>query len=172
MRPTCMGQRSRRAGHKCLRRIKTTAADRRRSIWREGHAPTRTFVFAARTHSARADADRTFAAQAAHEGRKESLRAAQGDRRTGLRTDQTSARDAPISVTWVGKSEGRMGADLPDAQRPEDAPAGDGPSSRRTARFGSISTLSSCFPQRPRLSLSVSKAMPRFIRYSSRFPRT
>jgi hypothetical protein len=75
----------------------------------------------------------------------EGVRAAQGDRRTGLRTDQTGARDPPVSVARAGQSQGRMGADLPDAQCFEDAPVGDGLSGRRMARFRLAPRPPSCF---------------------------
>ena len=72
------------------------------------------------------DAGGADAAEVANEGGQEDLRAAQGDCRAGVRTDQASARNPAVSNAGTGEGAGRMGADLHDAQHLEAAPAGNG----------------------------------------------
>ena len=54
--------------------------------------------------------------QAAHEGRRGSLRGAQRDRRTGHRPDQAGARLPAIPVAWIRESARGMVAGVHDAQ--------------------------------------------------------
>ena len=76
-----------------------------------------------RSPAAGSDAGGADEAQVADAGRCEGLRPTQMDRRAGVRSDQTGARDARVPLPRAGESARRMGPDVPDAQHFEDAQA-------------------------------------------------
>jgi hypothetical protein len=76
----------------------------------------------ARAASPRSDARGSDAAQTANQGRSCCLCNTQGDRRTGVRTDQTGAGLPTVSLTWTGEGTRRVGRGVSDAQHLEVTP--------------------------------------------------